>query len=333
MILNVNLPTSSYDVIVENGVLGKVSALIPTDRKVLVVTDDGVPPLYAQSVLNQFADGFLFTLPAGENSKSLLYFEKILRVMLENGFSRKDAVVAVGGGIVGDLAGFVAASYMRGVDFYNIPTTLLSQVDSSIGGKTAVNFCGIKNIVGAFYQPKGVLIDPEVLSTLPRRQIANGMAEVIKMALTFDADLFYLLERLNAENDLAEMIFRALSIKRAVVMEDEKESGVRKVLNFGHTIGHGIESLGGLHHGECVALGMIPMCDRSVRQRVCTVFEKYSLPTRARFSPPDAMKAIAHDKKGSGETVDTVFVPKIGSYEYKKLSLGEIERLIREVAE
>ena len=259
-----------YDIVIERGALDRAAELLDLDRKVLVVTDDGVPAEYASKVAASAKDGTVFTVAQGEDSKSLERFGEIMSRMLKLGFGRKDAVVAVGGGVVGDLAGFAASAYMRGIAFYNIPTTVLSQVDSSIGGKTAVNLDGIKNIVGAFYQPRKVLVDLDLLSTLPQRQISNGLAEAVKMSLTSDADLFGLFEKGNISENMDEIITRSLMIKKNVVEQDEKEQGLRKILNFGHTIGHGIESfehLNGLYHGECVALGMIPMVSDTLRRR------------------------------------------------------------------
>ena len=194
MNIHLDLKDNSYDIIVERGILEKAGEHINLNRRVLVVTDSGVPAIYAQTLAKHCKSPIICTVESGEASKSIETFTKLLRIMLDNDFSRKDCVVAVGGGVVGDLSGYVASAYMRGVDFYNIPTTLLSQIDSSIGGKTAINFGGIKNIVGAFYQPKKVLIDPELLKTLPERQISNGLAEAVKMALTSDEKLFEIFE-------------------------------------------------------------------------------------------------------------------------------------------
>ena len=267
MVIHMNLGKDSYDIIVARKSLKKANEYLNLDRRVLVVTDSGVPAEYAKEIVGRSKEGILCTVEMGEGSKSLDTFGTLLRTMLEHGFSRKDCVVAVGGGVVGDLAGFAASAYMRGIDFYNIPTTLLSQIDSSIGGKTAVNLGGVKNIVGAFYQPKRVLIDPDLLKTLPQRQISNGLAEAVKMALTSDAVLFDIFENGDIESNLDEIILRSLNIKKSVVEQDEKEAGLRKILNFGHTVGHGIESSADLHalyHGECVALGMLPMCAESL---------------------------------------------------------------------
>ena len=217
MVLNLNLPTGGYPIYIERGALDRAGELFSLDRRVLVVTDSGVPADYARRVAAQCYEAHIITVPKGEGSKSLATLEILLDAMLQNGFGRTDCVVAVGGGVVGDLSGFAASTFMRGIDFYNIPTTVLSQVDSSIGGKVAVNFGGVKNIVGAFYQPKAVIIDPDVLSTLPKRQIANGLAEAVKMALTSDRELFEIFERDEALQNIDTVIERSVRIKKAVV--------------------------------------------------------------------------------------------------------------------
>ncbi len=334
MILSMNLGENSYDIVLARGVIRKASAYLKLDRKVLIVTDDGVPEEYANIIAAQCKHPIKITVPQGEESKSFPTFEKLCRIMLEKGFTRTDAVIAVGGGVVGDLAGFVAASFMRGIDFYNIPTTLLSQVDSSIGGKTAINLCGVKNIIGAFHQPKKVLVDPDVLKTLPKRQFSNGLAEAIKMALTFDQELFSFIEKENISENLDFIIEKSLRIKKYVVETDEKESGLRKTLNFGHTIGHGIESYEGLHglyHGECVALGMLPMCSENVRERLLSVLKKAELPTELVFDTNKVFEAITHDKKLDGDTVNFIYVSEIGSCEMKKMKLLDFRNMLKEV--
>lgn len=331
MIIPVNLKENSYEIRVERGILKKAGEYLNLNRRVLIVTDTGVPKAYAERVAAECKTPVVIAVEEGEASKSLATYEMLLKVMLENHFTRKDCVVAVGGGVVGDLSGFVAASYMRGVDFYNIPTTLLSQIDSSIGGKTAVNFCGIKNIVGAFHQPRAVLIDPDVLSTLPDRQIANGLAEAIKMALTFNESLFRLFEEKDTLENIDTVITESLKIKRDVVEQDEKESGLRKVLNFGHTVGHGIESeeaLHGLYHGECVALGMLPMCAEPVRERLLTVLAKVGLPTEAVFDKDKAFEAMLHDKKFAANTVTVITVDTVGSFRMREVDRDTLYRML-----
>ena len=323
MTIQINLGKDSYDIIVERGILHSAKAHINLNRRVLVVTDSGVPAEYAKAVAMQCKESVICTVEEGESSKSLDTFGKLLQTLLDNGFTRKDCVVAAGGGMVGDLAGFVASAYMRGIDFYNIPTTLLSQIDSSIGGKTAINFGGVKNIAGAFYQPKKVLIDPDLLKTLPPRQIANGLAEAIKMSLTSDEELFNILETKDIQSNIDEIIIRSIMIKKGVVEQDEKEAGLRKILNFGHTIGHGIESSCGideLYHGECVALGMIPMCSNEVRPRLIEVLKKCQLYRQINYDWEKIAKAVLHDKKAEGDTITVTTVQKIGCFEIKTMN-------------
>jgi len=327
MNIHMNLKENSYDIIVERGILANANKHLQLNRRVLVVTDTGVPQIYPQILSDQCSKPVIYTVESGESSKSLEVFANLLQTMLDNSFSRKDCVVAVGGGVVGDLSGFAASAYMRGIDFYNIPTTLLSQIDSSIGGKTAINFGGVKNIVGAFHQPKKVLIDPDLLHTLPSRQISNGLAEALKMALTSDEELFDIFENKDIESNIDEIIIRSLNIKRYVVEQDEKETGLRKILNFGHTLGHGIESsqnLTDLYHGECVALGIIPMCDEKIRHRVIEVLKKCNLYKTIDFNWDMITKAAFHDKKADGDFVTVTMVPEIGNYELKKLKCTQV---------
>lgn len=327
MKIHMNLQQQSYDILVQRGILESAGKHLNLDRRVLVVTDSGVPAAYARTLAQQCREPVVCTVEAGEGSKSLETFGRLLQAMLDRGFSRKDCVVAVGGGVVGDLSGFAASAYMRGIDFYNIPTTLLSQIDSSIGGKTAINLGGVKNIVGAFYQPKKVLIDPELLSTLEQRQISNGLAEAVKMAMTSDRVLFELFEKEDVESHIDEIIIRSLNIKKSVVEQDEKEAGLRKILNFGHTIGHGIESSGGmteLYHGECVALGLIPMCAEAIRPRVVEVLKKCGLYNLIPFDWEKIEAAAFHDKKADGDSVTVTLVPEIGRCELKKMTFAEV---------
>ena len=336
MTIHMNLGECGYDITVARGSLQKASEYFDLNRRVLVVTDAGVPSQYAQAIANQCKAGVICTVEEGEASKSLEGLEKLLQAMLDHGFSRKDCVVAVGGGVVGDLSGFAASTYMRGVDFYNVPTTLLSQIDSSIGGKTAINFGGVKNVVGAFYQPKGVLIDPTLLETLPQRQISNGLAEAVKMALTSDKELFDIFESKTIKDHLDEIIIRSLHVKKSVVEQDEKETGLRKILNFGHTVGHGIESSEGMHalyHGECVALGMLPMCGDGIRPRVIEVLKKCDLYRVLAYDWEKITAAAFHDKKADGNTVFVTTVNEIGSFDMKKMTCLEVIEKAKTVLE
>ena len=330
--LRMELGDRSYDIVIRRGSLSEAGKYMKLDRKVLVVTDDGVPAVYAKTVAAQCLSAEVVTLPQGEKTKCLESFRLLLKAMLERGFTRKDCVVAVGGGVIGDLAGFAASAYMRGVDFYNIPTTTLSQIDSSIGGKVAIDLDGYKNTVGAFWQPKLVLIDPDTLSTLDRRQYASGLAEAVKMSLTSDAELFEMFESGDTDSRLGEIIRRSLMIKKRVVEQDERESGLRKILNFGHTVGHGIETAenGRLMHGECVALGMLPMCSESLRERLRAVLKSLGLPTEITAPIEKIKEAMLHDKKSDEGGVTVVRVDEAGSFRLEKIAFNELFRQLEE---
>ena len=329
MIIPVNSANASYDIVLQRGALKKLSDYIKLKEgaKVLVVTDSGVPSEYAKTVASSFSSSHIFTFMQGEENKNYKTYLSICEELLKLSFNRKDAVIAVGGGVVGDMAGFAAATYMRGIDFYNIPTTLLSQVDSSIGGKTGFDFCNVKNIIGAFYQPKKVIIDPDVLSTLPKRQISNGAAESIKMGLTNDSRLFEIFEKENWFESIEEVIERSLKVKRFVVEQDEKEAGLRKVLNFGHTIGHAIEAavgFGELYHGECVALGMIYMCSENIKERVVFALRNAGLTTEYDFDVNKAFEALCHDKKSDSDGITAVKCEEVGSFVFEKMTAEEL---------
>ena len=328
MILRMELGERSYDILIERGCLQQAGQLLHLNRKVCIVTDEGVPRQYVEKLAAQCASPVIVTVDAGEETKTMETVTKLCRVMLERGFSRKDCVAAVGGGMVGDLAGFAAACFMRGVDFYNIPTTLLSQVDSSIGGKTGVNLDGVKNIVGAFWQPQKVLIDPDTLDTLSPRLYAEGMAEAVKMALASDEKLFEQLEQ--GDLPVEELLYGALSIKKAIVEQDEREGGIRKLLNFGHTIGHGVESAakGSLYHGECVAIGLLPMCSQPVRARLQPVLERLGLPTSTDLDKEQIWQAMQHDKKSNSAGFSAVFVDQPGKAYAKNITFAEMKTIL-----
>ena len=333
MILNVKTQSNDYNITLERGAINRVGECCDTSKKALIVTDSGVPYEYAKTVSLQFKSSIIKVIPQGEKSKCFEVFKELLEALCENDFSRADCVVAVGGGVVGDLSGFCAATYMRGIDFINIPTTVLSQVDSSIGGKTAIDFMGYKNIVGAFYPPKAVIIDPDVLETLPQRQINNGLAESIKMAATSDEALFEFIENNDAYENIDKVIEGSLKIKKAVVEADEKEQGLRKVLNFGHTAAHAIETATGLGdylHGECVALGMLAFSSPEVRTRLINVLKKYSLPTELTSVGDTVLEALRHDKKSAGNGVNVVCVNVIGSFEFKFLEYNQLDAVVKE---
>ena len=324
MVISVSLGAQSYPILLEPGALTRAGAHLSLDRRVLVVTDSGVPQEYAQAIASRCRQSRICTLPAGEGSKSMDSYHLLLREMLRLHMDRGDCVVAVGGGMVGDLAGFAAATYMRGVDFYNIPTTLLAQVDSSVGGKTAIDLDGVKNAVGAFHQPRAVLIDTDVLRTLSPRQTAEGLAESVKMAMTCDASLLSLIETASdLTAALPEIIARSLRIKAQVVEQDPTEQGLRRVLNFGHTLGHAIESCAGgeLLHGECVALGMVPL-----RPRLTAILQRCGLPTECGCTAGQLLPYLLHDKKAASGSVTAVLVDEPGTFRMETMTPEEILR-------
>ena len=330
MKLNVDLENHSYPIYIERNAIQKVHEYIPVSRKIAIITDTGVPEKWVNIVKQQCPDSFVFTIPQGEPSKCFDQYKKLLEEMISHNMSRKDAIIALGGGVVGDLAGFVAASYMRGIDFYNIPTTVLSQVDSSVGGKVAIDMGSYKNIVGAFWQPKTVIIDPNVLSTLSLRQQHNGLCEALKMGLILDDHLVSLFEQDTL--DIDAIITRSIELKRDVVQQDERESNLRKILNFGHTIGHAIESAYGLNtylHGECVAMGMLFFIeDETLKQRVLNIYKKLDLPQVPDYDTATLLEYVTHDKKSSHNTVSTILVKQSGSYIIKELSFKEIQEVL-----
>ncbi len=335
--LTMNLGPRSYDIILKRGALENLYQFARLDRRVAIVTDSGVPEAYARRVADQCRDARIITVPQGEASKSLKTLETVLRQMLDFGMGRGDLVVAVGGGVVGDLAGFAASIYMRGVDFINCPTTTLSMIDSSIGGKTAVDLGDTKNIVGTFWQPKLVIVDPDTLSTLPQRHFVNGLAEAVKAALLADPELFSIFEQGDVDARIDEIIYRCLRFKKNIVEQDETEQGMRKALNFGHTLGHGIEAVRGikgrrttgLYHGECVALGMLPMIEsKTLQKRVRAVYRRLGLPLRASYDKQKVLAEMLHDKKAQAGQITLIKVPGLGCWRTETVPAAALPTLL-----
>ncbi|MGI6511530.1 MAG: 3-dehydroquinate synthase [Catenisphaera adipataccumulans] len=326
----VHLDKNSYPIVLERGVLTHIGDFLDVQRKVALITESGVPEKWVELIRKQLPDGLVLTFPEGEGSKCFTQYENLLKQLIDAHFTRKDAVIALGGGVTGDLAGFVASSYMRGIDFYNLPTTVLSQVDSSVGGKVAIDVGAVKNIVGAFYQPKAVLIDPDVLQTLPQRQINNGLMEALKTGLIQDPELFRLFE--SDDRCIDAIIEHSIDVKRRVVEQDEKESGLRKCLNFGHTIGHAIEGAYGLNtylHGECVAMGMLFMIENAaLKKQVLTIYEKLHIPPVPDYDVDVLMDFIAHDKKNNADSVTVVLVKELGSFVLEQWSFDQVRAVL-----
>ena len=343
--LTMNLGERSYDIILKNGALENLYQFARLDRKVAVVTDSGVPAEYAQRVADQCRESTIITVPQGEASKSFKILETVLRQMLEFNMGRGDLVVAVGGGVVGDLAGFAAAIYMRGIDFINCPTTTLSMIDSSIGGKTAVDLGDTKNIVGAFWQPKLVIVDPATLSTLPRRHYINGLAEAVKAGLLADPELFAIFEKGDIDTQISEIIYRSLRFKKNVVEQDETERGMRKALNFGHTIGHAFELAGRYEtwtHGQAVAAGMnwaarlgaaARVTPAGTAQAITALTEKFGLPADIPCPWNIMAEAVGLDKKRSGDSITLIFLSQLGTTAPTKMKKDELLALLKPMFE
>ncbi len=325
-----------------------------SEKKLCIVTDTNVAPLYATQVQNALSRSFskvvVFAFMAGEEHKNVDSINGLYKFLIEQHFDRQDVLLALGGGVVGDMTGYAAATYLRGIDFIQVPTTLLSQTDSSIGGKTGIDFMQYKNMVGAFYMPKLVYMNLSVLKTLPKEQLVSGFGEILKHGLIKDAAYFeWLKENYDAiwelqYDVLEEMIYRSCDIKRAVVEEDPKEKGVRALLNFGHTLGHAIEKLSNftLSHGVCVGLGMVAASYISKEQGNISVEElfmieetlaHFGLKTRTEgFTAEDVLAASKSDKKMVGNQVKFVLLQTVGNaYIYKELTDEDILSGIRYV--
>ena len=330
MEIKVELGQRSYPVIIERGALFRLGNNVDLDRKVMIITDTGVPVEYVDTVMQQCQNAEVHVFPKGEKSKNIVEYEKCLRHLLDSGFGRQDLIIALGGGVVGDLAGFVASSYMRGIAYVSIPTTTLSQIDSSIGGKVAIDLNGVKNCVGAFYQPKAVIIDPNTLATLETRHFYNGLVEALKMGIIADMELVELLEMGDVFADVEEILYKSLIIKKKIVEMDELESDYRKVLNFGHTIGHALEStyeLSELLHGEAVAIGMIKILDNiELTNRLAAIYQKWNLHTDIDYDKETVYRYMLNDKKGNGDYVTIVQVNAIGEASLLDIAFEELKR-------
>ncbi len=337
MIISVELKENSYDILIENGILKKagkqLKKRLPKSRTWMIVTDAHVNALYGDAVEASIREAGLnvsrFVLPPGEATKSLAKLEEVYHALCAAGISRGDGLLALGGGVIGDLAGFAAATYLRGIPFAQAPTSLLAQVDSAVGGKVAVDLPEGKNLVGNFYQPKLVLLDPEALNTLPDRVFADGMGEVIKYGCIRDAALFDLLVstpgRAALMPHMTDIIAKCVAIKADIVSRDERDTGERMLLNFGHTLAHAIETLqsyAGLSHGEAVSVGMHLICrlaeakgltESGTADAIVRCLHAHSLPSLVSLGDTQKLLDILHrDKKNLGKSLFVVLLNKIG---------------------
>jgi 3-dehydroquinate synthase len=334
-----------YEITIGSGLLedaGEVLRKTAKGQAVAIITDDIVETLYAQRLTDSLIKSRFrvtrYVIPHGEASKNAENFLSILNFLAGEKFTRTDMVVALGGGVVGDLAGFAAACYMRGLRFAQLPTTLLAAVDSSVGGKTAIDLKAGKNLAGAFYQPDAVICDISLLSTLTPKTFQDGCVEVIKTAAIADKVLFDSLET-PINTQLENVIARCVEIKRNIVTEDEFETGVRKLLNFGHTVGHAIELLSNyeITHGSAVAAGIaiisraavkMGICDVQCTQNILRMLNLYKLPVNTTYKAEDLARACLADKKRDGDQLTLVFPKEIGKCILQKIRVDELENII-----
>ena len=354
MKLSVNLPDHSYDLLIEKNGLAQVGSWVASlwqPQQIVIITDETVSALYGEQVETSIREaGFEVSLVAvkpGETSKSLAEAEKLYHELASKGMTRKDGIIILGGGVVGDLGGFVASTFMRGLHFLQIPTTLLAQVDSSIGGKTAVNTGDAKNLVGTFAQPDGVLIDPNTLLTLEDRRIREGLAEVVKSAAIADEELWELLLTMKDEKDALnyaeEIIYACCNVKRKVVEEDERDVGIRLILNYGHTIGHAVEQTMGygvVTHGEAVAIGMCQITKNAERlgtmpvgifRKLETMLQHFHLPTQLdSWNEVALYEALTHDKKTSGKNIRIILLDSIGQAKIETITIEQMKDYLKQ---
>ncbi|MDM8219286.1 3-dehydroquinate synthase [Limosilactobacillus mucosae] len=345
--ISVALVSHQYDVLIEPGLLktaGERIAQIWSPRKIALISDDNVAPLYqkdlAAQLTNQGFEVHCYDFPAGEASKSLAQLQRLSEKLAKANFNRDDAVIALGGGVTGDLVGFLAATYMRGISLIQIPTSLLAQVDSSVGGKTAVDLGTTKNIIGAFYEPDLVLIDPQTLTTLPIRDLVEGYGEIVKAAAMVGNGFWRLIEQIDSPAAILkhalELSKFSIQFKADIVMVDEKESGQRQLLNFGHTIGHAIEALsaGELRHGEAISIGTVAICRAfeaagktapGTTQKITARLTAVGLPiTSPWLASNRVLELIKHDKKNHNGYLNLVYVKEIGVPTILKVPTNQI---------
>lgn len=310
--VEVKLDNNEYLVHIETGAIDTLYKYLNVQRQAYIITDSNVKDLYAERVAAQFVNSTIYTIGAGEASKSYIELIAVLNHMQESNLNRDTVVIGLGGGVVGDIAGLVAALYLRGLDYVAIPTTTLAQVDSSVGGKVAINLNGIKNVVGTFYQPETVVIDPTTLDTLSEANYYGGLMEAVKIALLFDEDLFDLIINSDIKSNINEIITRAINLKAKIVKLDEKDKGVRNLLNLGHTLGHALESKYNFSHGQSILLGMIYTIEnQEIKNQLIDLAKKLDLKFEVELTE-DLYEWMIKDKKVKDDNITIVHVDKIG---------------------
>lgn len=329
--IRISLQESSYDVYIDKGLLSNVDKYIDCKKEYVIITDSNIPKQYIMSFSNKLTIKDTIVLKPGESLKCFSQVQYITNRLLGNKIPRSITLIAIGGGVIGDLTGFVASIYMRGVDYIQVPTSLLSQVDSSVGGKVGINTETMKNSVGSFYQPKMVLIDPNTLDTLEERHFNNGMAELIKHGLIAGKSLFKELFANKPKHQIEELIIKSITIKKDIVSQDVKDKGIRQLLNYGHTIGHAIEqhSKYRLLHGESISIGMSLMAkDTDYEKELQDILNKYNLPTSYEYNKEDLMKYIRTDKKVTEKMLNLILVKEVGKGFVKTISVENMKEYL-----
>lgn len=326
--IKVQIPGKEYDIFIQQGILSNIDEYIEKEKELVIITDDNIPTIYLNTIAPKLGNPLVLSVPQGESSKSIKTAYNLINRMLEHKITRGATVIALGGGVIGDLAGFVASIYMRGIDFIQIPTTLLSQIDSSVGGKVGINAEKMKNAIGSFKQPKLVLIDSLVLETLDERQVNSGLSEMIKYGLISSKSLFVDLLEKDVLSDIDKYIFDCLTIKANIVVGDEFDYGNRQLLNYGHTIGHAIEQESNylLLHGEAIAIGMMLMAKGTkFENQLYTLLNKYNLPTEHNYNKDNLYQYIVTDKKVTGEILNIILVEEPGKAFIKPINKENIK--------
>ncbi|MDY2901895.1 MAG: 3-dehydroquinate synthase family protein [Bacilli bacterium] len=317
-----------YDILLGHNIISNLKDYVDKNKQILIIMDDNIPVRYMESIKNSLDNNiYSFVIRHGENNKSFSNYQNILNYLLDLNFTRDDMIINLGGGVVSDLGGFIASTYKRGIKYINIPTTTLSMVDSSIGGKVAINYSGYKNVIGSFYEPYLVIIDIELLKTLDARNYYNGLVEALKMSLLDSKDFFELFKDLH--QNLDDIIYKSLMFKKRIIEEDEKDLGIRRILNFGHTLGHAIEAkyINKIYHGEAVGYGMLPFIDNlNLRSQVQTILQKMNINIdEARYH--NLKEYIKQDKKNNFEKdklyVNVIKLKDIGNPYIEKIDIEQ----------
>ncbi len=325
--LTIKSSRREYDIYIKDHLLDNIENYLDVSKNYIIISDDNVSKLFVNKLSNKLSNNYLIDFPEGESSKSFFQYERIANILLKKEVKKDSIIIALGGGVTGDLAGFLASTILRGIEYIQIPTTLLSQIDSSIGGKVGINTESAKNCIGSIYPPSLVLIDPKVLDTLPEKHFNNGVAEMIKYGMIKSKSLFEDLKNLDIKSNIGYYIYQSLLIKQELVEKDEFDERDRRLLNFGHTFGHAYEAFYKYEkylHGEAVGLGMLFMVDKEIESELKVVLSKYNLPSEDTVTKEELLQYVKLDKKAKNNGIYVVMVDKIGEAYIIKKQIEEL---------